>query len=911
MGFVRSVVLAQLRHHPGRYAATALAIVLGTAFVTVGFLFTSTLRATLGNALVAPVARADVVVGPGSALALGLNELTAAQVSAVTDTPGVAASTVRRGDHGSAELPRLGAQGLELETVAADPRLRAERVVAGRLPSAAGELAVGRSLADATGLGPGASLAVQLDGGTATDATATDGTGTDGTGTDGTVMVRYRVVGTLDPPPGSALFGGGLTAYVPDTAPTPAASVRQVALVARAGTSVDALRTAVAARLTAAAPDGYTSADTAGSRDDSRIVASTVAGYRASSLASIRVAVDVIGAFVLAFAVLALAVATLVIANTFVILLTQRTRELALLRCVGAVRRQVFRSVVAEAAVLGVVSAAVGIGLAVGLGNAAVGVANRFELPLVVAAPAVTWPAVVVPLLAGLLVTVLAALAPARRATAVAPVAALRQDLGLAVRNRRGVVRLVLGVVLVLAGVAGVLGGQLASGTTGVALVTVGAMLTFVGLVVAARLYVPGVARLVGTAVRAVGGVPGRIGVLNVLRNPQRATATTTALVIGVTLVATVGVGAATARSSSIGYVLGQNPVDVTVSASDGSGLAFGESGDGYQPAAPTALPAATTALVPRVSGVAAAVPVAGAQLRVRVAGGQPVTGTVSAVRGDPSGVIREDAAAGLSDGTLLLGGDAYGDIPADGSRVTVTGPAGSRVLTVHTAASLPVAALVTDTTLRAVAGGSAAVTAVWARTAALDPGGDIDRVDDTVNAVRTAVGNQPQSTVGGGAGTDVLSVSGGAEVAASLVRVLTALVRVLSALLALALVIALVGIANTLSLSVLERRRETGLLRALGLGRGALRASIVWEAVTLAVVAVVVGVLLGTAYGWLGARAVFSGGTSGEITTRFALPLGQLGLLVAVAVAAGVLASLLPARRAASTSPAQVLAED
>jgi len=122
---MRSVVLAQLRRHPARYVATALAIVLGTAFVAVGFLFTSTLRNTLGNALVADVARADVVVGPTSAA--GSATLDAAQVAAVTGTPGVAASLAVSSGDAQVDLPRVGRQGVTTRSVATDPRLLSQQ----------------------------------------------------------------------------------------------------------------------------------------------------------------------------------------------------------------------------------------------------------------------------------------------------------------------------------------------------------------------------------------------------------------------------------------------------------------------------------------------------------------------------------------------------------------------------------------------------------------------------------------------------------------------------------------------------------------------------------------------------------------------------------------------------------------
>lgn len=897
---MRSVVLAQLRRHPGRYVATALAIVLGTAFVAVGFLFTSTLRNTLGNALVADVARADVVVGPSSATGSASPNATpnaaldAAQVAAVTRTPGVASWLAVTSGRAQVDLPRVGRQAVTTRSVATDPRLLSQHVVAGSSPVGAGQLAIGLSAADATGLGVGSTV------------TLTSGGPTDGGGP--VRSVRYAISGVLDPRGDLGAFGPGLVLYFPDGHPagTVAGGAERVALLAADGVAPARLRADAAARLAAVpAP-----ADPGTRPEPPRV--STVAQYRQASIGGIAVAVQLVGAFVQAFAVLALAVAGLVIANTFVILLTQRTRELALLRCVGAERRQVFRSVVAEAAVLGGVSALLGVLAAWGISSAAVSVANRFDLPVVIATPALSWTAVVVPLVAGLVVTVVAASAPARRATAVAPVAALRQDLGLAVRNRRGLVRLVLGLLLVSVGLLGIVAGAATSGSTGVLLTAVGGALSFVGVLAAARLFVPAVARSIGALVRVVGGVPGRLAVLNVVRNPARATATCTALVIGVTLVATVGVGAATARSSALRLVLGDNPVDVVVSTGFGSRLQPGTLTTD-RPAASPALTAVTVSRVAGVHGVEATVTLAEAPVQLVLPGNRRLSGPVSGA--DPAaltGVVREDVARSLGPDTALVGNELYLDGPAllDGDRIAVTGARGAtRDVTVRLAAGLPVGLLLDETTLAAVSGTTPVPTTTWSRTSALDATGDINRVDDTVNGVRAAIGSTPAGF--GGGVSDVLQVSGGARIAAALVTVLDALVEILTALLAMALLIALVGIANTLSLSVLERRRENGLLRALGLDRGALRATIVWEALTLALVAVGVGLGLGLLYAWIGTRAVFSASTNGAVRTVFTVPVGQTLLLVAVAVAAGLLASVLPARRAARTAPAAVLAED
>ena len=920
---MRALIWPQLRHHPARYVATAIAIALGSAFVCVGFLFTAVLQRRLGDAVSLDARGADVVVAaPDPTQPRPLAPRTVAAVRALA---GVTASSVVDTAAATLTLPRLGPQPVRVQPLASDPRLRWQPLTAGRYPIGPAEVLLDSGTADDGGVTVGARLPIRpgtdsrrAGDGASTGASSGASSGASpgassgassgaSPGAPSAAVATVRVVGIADLGRNLATLGAGPTLVVPAAAFArygPAQGVTQVDLVAAPGTDPGSLRDAAAAVV---------------ARDPAGDVARTFAAHRDAGVASFRVAVALLSAFLLAFAVLALGVAGLVIANTFAILLAQRTRELALLRCVGAGTRQVFRSVIAEAAVLAAVASGVGVAAAHGLAAAAIALSGRVGLPLAVPPLSLRPLAVVVPVLAAVLVTVVAAAVPARRATRVAPVAALVPEPVLAVRSRRGLVRMVLGGLLLVLGAAVLGAGSLGGGSSGVVLVSLGGVLSFVGVLVGARLFVPPLARGVGGLVRVAGRLSGRLAADNVARNPARATSTCAALVLGITLVATVGVGAATARATLVGAVLEDNPVDVTVGPDSGVYVATGGAAPASDAPAsdaqPPALPAGLTARLARADGIRSAATMAylsvvGEPVGAAVGGGARRRGHLAgAVLGvDPAAlarVVRSATPPALGPGVLLIGGPIdTGDGLPEGTRVRLRTPGHAVVLAVHRVPSLPQDALVAAATARALGGGVAGATA-WLRTAALEPGGDVTAVAPTVAGVRTAVAHSADAASPAGS----VAVGGAATVAATVVRVLRVIVDVLTGLLAVAVLIALVGIANTLGLSVLERRRETGLLRALGLTRVRVRASIAWEAVQLALVGVVLGTGLGVAYGFLGARALLRG--AGGLAVHYTVPVGQLALLGGIAVAAGLLASVLPARRAVRVPPAAVLAED
>ncbi|MCK0112821.1 FtsX-like permease family protein [Ornithinimicrobium sp. F0845] len=621
---------------------------------------------------------------------------------------------------------------------------------------------------------------------------------------------------------------------------------------------------------------------------------------------------DVLGPVLLGFGAVAVATSALVIANTFAIVLAQRTRELALLRCVGATRSQVRRTVLTEAGLLGVAAATAGVLFAVGLTWTTASLLGEVNLGTpITLRPGLEAVSLLVPWAVGVAVTLTAAWWPTRRATRIAPMAALQPASAPAVASRPGLVRIVLSVLLLGAGGAGLV---LAATSHDVVIGVAAGLLSFVGVLVAAVFFVPAGIRALGSVLR---GTPSRLAVGNSVANPARAAATSAALLIGVTLITMTSVGAASAERTAEDEIDRQYPADVMVfpsfeltgnpsdeptgtssdepsgnsadelsgtSSDEPSGNPFDASGERMvaQP-----LDRSLTATVAALDGVAVSVPFRAGWLELEAPDGSwQIEGPAYGL--DPVAVapaLRDATAVqALSPGTIGLPEDYLEGSPLqEGDTVTVNGPDGSREATIVTLGLGEIVLPVDDL---------AALDAQAVEAGMLIRLTDDADIGGVVADIRQAVDN--------GAWVD-----GGAAARQELSNALDILVLVTTGLLAVAVLIAVVGIANTLALSVLERTRENALLRALGLTRSQLRGMLTVEGVLLAVVSALLGIGLGVTYAWFGVRTLIPDGTG----TVLAFPLTELVVILTVAVAAGLLASVLPARRAARTAPAAGLA--
>ena len=562
---------------------------------------------------------------------------------------------------------------------------------------------------------------------------------------------------------------------------------------------------------------------------------------------------------------MALLVGAFLIFNTFTIIVAQRTRELALLRCLGASRRQVMTSVLLESLIVAVVASLVGLGLGVlianGLKALLTGILN-FDLPTT--GTVFLWRTVIVSLAVGIVVTVLAALLPARKATRVPPVAALQPETAFAPTHFRKR-RIVLGVLVTLVGIALLLAGLFQNEGNRLVNVGSGAVIVFFGVAILSPLIARPLARLIGWPFAKAFRLPGTLARENAMRNPRRTASTAAALMIGLALVTFVSIFAASIKASTT------ETLDRTIAAD------YILMNDTFTPFSPD--------LATRLADQPELAAVVGVRL-----GAFKLNGATKQLIGiDPAAydrVVKTEVLSG-SIADLQSGGLAVKEDVAKangwtvGERVALQFPRGGTQ-------QVTVKAIYKD---NSVNGDYLLSLADYERFYA-------DQADSQI-LVQAAPGTTPAASR---AAIDRVlvdfpnvTVRDQAEYKAETARQIDQVVNLFYALLALAVVIALFGIVNTLGLSIFERIRELGLLRAIGATRRQVRSMIRWEAVIIAVLGAVLGLAVGVFFGWTIVRALRSVGI-----TEFAVPGGQLVIFVVFAALAGILAAVLPGRRAA-----------
>ncbi|HSP03479.1 MAG TPA: FtsX-like permease family protein [Acidimicrobiales bacterium] len=572
------------------------------------------------------------------------------------------------------------------------------------------------------------------------------------------------------------------------------------------------------------------------------------------------------------FAGIALLVGTFIIANTFAILVAQRTRELALLRAIGASRRQVLTSVLLEAAVIGLVAAVLGLlgGIALATGVTAALEASGADLPT--SGLVISTTTVVTALVLGLGITLLASVVPAVQATRVPPLAALR-DVAID-RSGASKPRIVVGVVLLAIG-AWSLSSAWRVAEPEVATVGLGALVLIVGAIVIGPVLAEPSVRVLGAGLPRLRGITGVLATENAARSPKRTSATASALLIGVALIGFITVFAASARESVVAEVERGFTGDLIIQSES----------SGFGP--PGGFPPAVADTVASIEGVEATSRIGFTQAQVTYPDGRAGTQFVQSV--DPTTLSQAfDARMAAGEVTDLGPGGVLVDVGVAedngirvGDVVLLTGTGGQSL-------ELEVRALSDDLTLL---GFWSIDTADYERLvnerqlvqviATVSDGADVAEVQAAVEAALVGV-----------PAIDVLDRDG---FIGSLTDQITSFLTLVNALLALSVIIAMIGIANTLSLSIHERTRELGLLRAVGMTRSQLRSAVRWEAVLISVLGTLVGLSLGMVVSWALVRSLESFGL-----TRFTVPVGQLVVVVLVAAALGVIASIRPARRAA-----------
>lgn len=839
--------IKEIRYHPGRFLATLVAIAISVGFLAAISIFVASVTNALGQQSSLPTTKADIVVSTDDKLDRTTEASAAELLTKIKAVPGVEAAEGIYQTDASVTGPSRSEYVRFLGVP--DEQFRWTSPTQGRWPTTQTEIALSQRVLDRIGAKVGDTVTINEQ--------------------------KVTVVGATNDP--SSMFGGyGYVAKPPTTAgdsenpaPEPSLFVIKLKPGADAATVQQQLDTQ-------AVPFA--------------MHAKLAADYKQDALASFTRDFNALKYILWVFGVIALVVGIITIANTFAILLVQRRRQIGLLRAVGASGSQVRGRFLVEAALLGLIGSI--LGLLLGAGIAAIGMVATKSMWAGLVAP---WPELLIEIAVGVLATVVAAFVPSIRATRVHPLEALQPVATAEAARRASIVRLVFCLVLIAIGAA----------CTAVALTTkklnivwaLGAGVTLsVGVLVGATFIIPWIIKGVGALLQRTGATS-RLAVLNALRNPKRTAATATALMLAVGLIVTLQVGLASVRATATDSIERAYPLDLTFTFAQGGG---NPNGPRTEPA--THLP---DDLLTRVKGwpeVQSAVSLQGGFLAPEMDASTPPT--------EPTGLsyvpvvvpnaqiasITKIVPQTIADNEIWVHPeqrDVQGAKLTDGMSITVQGVSGPVTLKVRTSNAMEGVAMVSATTLPKLVKPTGTM-AVWVK---LKP--DVD-----IASVYTNVGKIPELQTG------TVYPGGGALIKYAVNMVIGILVTVLTALMGVAVVVALVGVANTLGLSVLERTRESALLRAMGMQRLSLRAMLLIEALVITLVGVLVGVVAGAFFAWLGITAVFKQMNSTDPTV-FAVDWPLTLAMIAVAALAAALASIIPGHKAATAPPTEALAAE
>ncbi|WP_454041545.1 ABC transporter permease [Cellulosimicrobium sp. Marseille-Q8652] len=891
------VALRGVRAHLVRFVLSVLAVTLGVAFVVGTFAFRGMLSSTFDD-IIATTLVADVYVrgaqevtgappqeggGGGGAPGTGFG----AERTLVPDDLTATIEDVEGVDRAAADISGpavlVAADGTAVVTngppsvaLAVDGQDPSLALLDGAWPGA-GEIVLEESAAEASDLATGDETTIVL-------------------GDEPRPVTVSGVFGIEAAAAGAVLVG--LDEATAREAFAPDGQVAQIAVWASGGESggasddggtTSADEEALAERVGAVLPDGVEAVSGTQAREEASEAVEEILGF--------------VETFLLVFAAIALFVGAFIIANTFQMSVRERLRELALLRALGASPGQVFSSVLTQALAVGLVGGALGVAGGAALvrvirwGLAAAGMEFSGRVPL-----GGTQLAAAVGL--GAVVSVLAAVLPARRAAAIPPVQAMRDDVA---PERGTLARAVGGIVLVVAGagvlwLAASLGSSVAEDPTGWAwvddlsprvLLGVGAGLVLVGVLVGSPAVARGVLTVLAWPLVVALRPLGRLARGNVTRNPRRTASTAGALLIGMALVSVTGVIAASTQASVRSIVETEVRADLVVDSAT-------QTVPGGAVDAVRAVPGAETVDTVRL-GLAPVATVGSsgeAGAGTDEARGTDVAGVPAsffetaldpvAIQGDPTSTLEDGDVVvhrrtarerGWEVGdTLRLGGEAGGGAAGDASTAVVEAQVGAIIDSQLVGTGILVRDDVFDDV---VPPAQASVRIVYVSAAQGASPADVESLrDGLTEAVAPYL---------------VLTVLDREETASAFAEQVDQVLVILYALLALSIVIALLGIVNTLALSVIERTREIGLLRAVGLGRLQLAGIIAIESVLTAVYGTVLGVATG-----IGIGAALPGVLADEGLSTLAIPWGQVLAILGAAVVIGLVASVWPAIRAA-----------
>ncbi len=826
------VTIKGLLAHKLRLALTALSIVLGVTFIAGTFILTDTLHSTFdtlfGNIYQNIDFQVRGVAQFGSGGTATRNPVPESLVAKVRDVPGVEAA--EGSVTGIAQfiapdgkaISNGGAPGIGI-SFDPDQEISALHIVQGTQPTTSNDVVMDLGTAQKYGFKVGQKVRILLPGPTRTF-----------------TITGLATFGTVD-----NLAGATLAAFDIPTAQALLGEVGQfdnINVVAQPGADKATVQQDIARVL----PPGV-----------QVVTGQTVVNEATGAISS---ALGFFNTALLIFGFIALFVGGFTILNTFSITVGQRTRELALLRIVGASRRQVFRSVLAEAAIVGLVSSLIGLGLGV---LAAIGLEkllSGFGISLPSGPVVFEARTVVVCIIVGVGVTLVSAISPARRAVRIAPVAAVseqqtEQEIPLRRRFIQGGVITVVGIVALAFGLT----------APAIALVGLGAVGLFVGVTMLSPAVARPMASVIGRPLARLLGTSGRLGRENSMRSPRRTAQTAAALMVGLALVSAIAVFGASLSRSATSSVDNAISADLIVSNTNKNG--------------PGKFSNTVPKLASAVPGVTATNTIYSGQFEVRqslvsllAAGTENLSQTV--ILDMASGSTRAAAAGELLIDTTTANSDhlVVGDtVPV---KFALTGSSTMRIGGIYQPNSLVGSYFVSDAFYFAHYR-NPLPDAVLLKT---------DGAPGTEQAVQRALSPYPN-----------VQVQTRAQFEASQAAQVNQLLGLVYALLTLAVIIALIGIVNTLMLSVFERTHEIGLLRAVGMVRRQIRAMIRAESVILAVFGAVIGIVVGTGLGLALVSALRSQGVTSTV-----VPFPSLVIFLILAALLGLLAASWPARRAA-----------
>jgi putative ABC transport system permease protein len=841
------ITLKGLVAHRFRLFATALAVALGVAFTAGTLILTDTVARTFDNVMGEVYAGVDAVVRGEEQFEGALNtgaqrpRVDDALVDRVRGVDGVLAAEgsvtgyarLTTADGEAIGDPATSGPAIGL-TWSDDERINPLVVAEGRAPESADEIVVDGPSLEKSGLAFGETMTVLVPAG----------------------PVQKTVVGTIAFGSAETIGGATMVAFDPRVAQELLAEPGkwdEISVVAEDGVSQETLT----ADLAAALPSGVEA-----------VTGSTVVDENQQFAQD---AMSFFTYFMNFFAVVALLVGAFMIFNTFSITVAQRTRQNGLLRALGATRRQVLGSVLIEALVIGVLASALGLlagfGIAAGLKTLLDGLGFGIPAGGLVFAPRT----VVVSLAAGILVTLVAAISPARKAGKVPPIAAMSTEVVGSV-GYGSVSRGVVGGISLAVGIAATLTGVLTDVGNQWLLIGIGCVGVFLGVFVLGRTASLPLSRAIGAPLPRLRGLSGELARENAMRDPKRTAAAGTALLLGVAIVVIINVFVASTKSA----------VDESIDRSFTADLVV-DSGASVNGGVDPSL-AARLGDLPEVEAVTG-LRVAPAELdgeSVLLGAVDPTSAfgllELDPQQGSPEDLLAPDAIAVFADTAREQGLRLGSTVPVV---FKDTGPQELTVAMIYgeeLEANGPVGTYFIGTPAY---GANVANDVDWKVIVQKAPG-------TTLAETRAAV----EDVAAGYPGAEVMDKG---EFAESIYAPLDPLMALVYALLGLAIVIALLGIGNTLALSIVERIREIGLLRAVGMTRGQLRSTIRWESVIIAIQGTLVGLLLGLFLGWALMMALAEEGLE-----AFDIPWTTLAVVVVLAGLAGMLAAVLPSRRAA-----------